>query len=51
MSQNSTVTCFISPGRVLTVPEIWGFGVSAVGAAESCRLVGSRGAPHCPQNL
>jgi len=28
MSQNRTVTCFISPGRVLTLPEVSGFGAA-----------------------
>jgi hypothetical protein len=34
MSQNSTVTCFISPGRVLITPAVWGLGASGPEATD-----------------
>src|SRR5271167_382347 len=53
MSQNSTVTCFISPGRAVpgaTARAAAGFGMKGSGATASCRPGRSNGAPHWPQN-
>src|SRR5215467_15883882 len=47
MSQKRTVTCFISPGSVLTVRVVAGFGWSWFVVA----CAGSSEAPHCPQYL
>ena len=51
MSQQSTVTCFISPGRMPLGPEAGtGRGVNGSAVAESCSPGPSIGAPHRPQN-
>jgi|HubBroStandDraft_4_1064222.scaffolds.fasta_scaffold08211_2 hypothetical protein len=49
MSQNNTLTCFISPGRVPTGVRIG--AIRGSGEAEAFRPGLERGAPHCPQNL
>src|SRR5271169_5393264 len=51
MSQQRTVTCFISPGRISLGAEAGtGRGVYGSIAAESCSPGPSNGAPHRPQN-
>src|SRR5271163_3650736 len=53
MSQNSTVTCFISPGSAVpgaAALAAAGLGMKGSGATASCRPGRSNGARHWPQN-